>query len=69
MIYSEAFNALPPEAKTAVYRRMWRLLSGEERTRLSREDRTAIIEILQDTKKDFGDVVAGARGSLQQRDR
>jgi hypothetical protein len=26
MIYSEAFDALPTQAKEAVYRRMWRLL-------------------------------------------
>ena len=48
MIYSDAFNALPAEAKTAVYRRMWQVLWHR-----SEADRTAIVEILRDTKKDF----------------
>ena len=48
MIYSDAFNALPAEAKTAVYRRMWQVLGHR-----SEADRTAIVEILRDTKKDF----------------
>ncbi len=59
MIYSDAFNALPAEAKQAIYRRMWRILSGEERTakyeRLSLADRRAIVEILRDTKPDLPD--------------
>jgi hypothetical protein len=48
MIYSEAFDALPAEAKSAVYRRMWQVLAHRIEA-----DRTAIIEILRDTKKDF----------------
>ena len=28
MIYTEAFDALPPAAKESVYRRMWQILSG-----------------------------------------
>ena len=48
MIYSEAFDALPEEAKKAVYRRMWEVLN-----RGSETDRRAIVEILRDTKKDF----------------
>jgi hypothetical protein len=31
MIYSPAFDALPPEAKDAIYRRMWQILSGQEK--------------------------------------
>ena len=31
LIYSDAFDALPPPAKDAVYRRMWDVLSGRER--------------------------------------
>jgi hypothetical protein len=54
MIYSEAFDALPPEVLAAVYFRLWRVLSGQERatryTRLSVTDRRTIVEILRDTK-------------------
>jgi hypothetical protein len=57
MIYSEAFEALPPVAKDAVYRRMWDVLSGADTApkyaRLSVADRRAIVEILKDTKKDL----------------
>ena len=44
-------------AKDAVYARMWQILSGAETgrryTRLKPADRTAIIEILRETKKDL----------------
>jgi hypothetical protein len=54
MIYSAAFDGLPDEARDAVYRRMWAVLSGEERgeryARLTAADRKAVIEILRDTK-------------------
>jgi hypothetical protein len=58
LIYSPAFNALPPAAKEAIYKRLWQVLSGEERggryrSALSLTDRQAIIEILRDTKKDL----------------
>jgi hypothetical protein len=57
LIYSEPFESLPAEAKSAVYRRMWDVLSGkatEDRYYvLSATDRVAIIEILRDTKKDL----------------
>jgi hypothetical protein len=59
MIYAEAFDGLPAEAKQAIYARMWQVLSGEDRSqryaRLSRTDRQAIIEILRDTKKGLPD--------------
>jgi len=55
MIYTEAFDSLPTVAKDSVYRRLWTILSGEEKDkkyeRLSNEDRQAILEILRDTKK------------------
>ena len=55
MIYSEAFDALPVEARDAIYKRMWQILSGEEKdgkyALFSRADREAIIEILRETKK------------------
>jgi hypothetical protein len=48
MIYSDAFDALPAEARTAVYRRMLLVLAHRNEA-----DRTAIVEILRDTRKDF----------------
>jgi hypothetical protein len=57
MIYSPAFDALPVEAKDAVYKRMWEVLSGKETEpkyrKLSSSDRAAVLEILRDTKKDL----------------
>jgi hypothetical protein len=57
-IYSAAFDALPASAKEPVYRRMWQVLSGEERgdryrAALTPADRRAIVEILKDTKRDL----------------
>jgi hypothetical protein len=55
MIYGEAFDGLPEEMRGAIYRRMWQVLSGKETdrryARLSLSDRTAILEILRDTKE------------------
>ena len=57
MIYSPLFDGLPTEARDAIYRRMWEILSGAEKgskyRRLSAADRAAIVEILQDTRKDL----------------
>jgi hypothetical protein len=54
MIYSELFDSLPEQARDAIYRRMWQILSGEEKDakygRLSAADRRAIIDILRETK-------------------
>ena len=59
MIYSEAFDALPDVAKSAVYARLWSVLSGKEIDKaydsLSLADRQAIIEILRDTKPNLPD--------------
>src|SRR5215203_312364 len=65
LIYSPAFDALPPRAKDPIYKRLWAVLSGEERDAryqqaLSRADRQAIIEILRDTKKDLPAYYQGA---------
>lgn len=61
MIYSEAFDALPAEAKNAIYKRMLRVLSGSEKdgkyARLSAADRRSVLEILRETKPDFARVV------------
>jgi hypothetical protein len=55
MIYSEAFDGMPDQAREAAYKRMWQILSGEEKTdkysKLSLADRQAIVEILRETKK------------------
>jgi hypothetical protein len=57
LIYSEAFNALPVEAKTYLYRRLHAILTaadpGKDFAHLSPSDRKAILEILTDTKPDF----------------
>jgi hypothetical protein len=58
LIYSAAFDALPPLAKDPIYRRMWEVLSGREqdpryRKALSLADRQSIVDILRDTKKDL----------------
>jgi len=56
LIYSEPFDSLPARAKTAVYARMWEILSGQERDQryavLTPADRRAILEILSETKAD-----------------
>lgn len=54
MIYTDAFAALPSATKAFVYERMWAILSGAatdgDYSKLSRDDRRAIIEILRETK-------------------
>jgi hypothetical protein len=57
MVYSPVFEALPPTAREAVYARLFAVLSGKEASdalkRLTPADRTAVLEILRDTKKDL----------------
>jgi hypothetical protein len=57
MIYNEAFDALPPTARDAVYRRLWDILSGgvtdKAYAHLTRPVRQAVVEILRATKKDL----------------
>jgi hypothetical protein len=48
MIYSPAFDGMPERAKKAIYVRMREVLDHFEPA-----DRTAILEILHETKKDF----------------
>lgn len=56
LIYSEAFEALPPIAKDRVYSRLREILSGKDRSKdfknLTAEDRLALVEILRETKPD-----------------
>ena len=56
LIYSSAFDALPVPAKEQFYERAKAILSGADISdfgHLSAEDRTAISEILLETKPDF----------------
>ena len=58
LIYSSAFDRLPPGVKDPIYRRMWEILSGNERqvryrSALSLADRRAIVEILRETKPEL----------------
>ena len=57
LVYSPAFDALPPLAKAPIYQRLWDVLGGavsDPRYRvLSLADRQAIVEILKDTKPDL----------------
>jgi hypothetical protein len=54
MIYADAFDGLPAAAKEAIYKRMWQVLSGADRSqkyaRLTLPARQAIVEILRETK-------------------
>jgi hypothetical protein len=54
MIYSRAFDALPADARAAIYRRLWDILSGNvadaRYANLLLADRAAIVEILAATK-------------------
>jgi hypothetical protein len=57
MIYSSAFDDIPPTVKAYVYRRLVEVLSGKDTSpqfaKIAAADRTAILEILRDTKPDF----------------
>jgi len=59
MIYSPVFDELPVQPREAIYRRMWQILGGNDRSdkyaRLSDSDRLAIVQILRDTKKGLPD--------------
>ncbi len=57
MIYSPAFDALPPEPKAQLYRRLADVLTGRDGSpkyaRLSQADRDAAFEIVAATKRDL----------------
>jgi hypothetical protein len=67
LIYSDAFDALPDEAKDYVLRRLWEVLTGKDRSEafahLSDADRRAVLEILTATKKDLPDYWRAAGGA------
>ena len=53
LIYSKAFGALPSPAKDFLLRRLWQVLTGQDESdefsRLTTQDKRAILEILLDT--------------------
>lgn len=57
MIYSEAFDALPPLVANYIWKRLHEVLSGQDKSpdfsHLSEQDRAAILEILKATKKNL----------------
>jgi hypothetical protein len=55
MIYSSAFDAIPKPLKNHLYRRLWTALNGDDPDfqHLGDSERTRIIQILLDTKKDL----------------
>jgi len=57
LVYSKSFDAMPEELKDYVIRRFHQVLSGEDKSadfqHISADDRTAILEILRDTKPGF----------------
>src|SRR4051812_13729994 len=59
LIYSESFDALPPQVTDYVYRRLGEVLDGTdtrpEFAHLSAADRAAILEILEETKPAFAE--------------
>jgi hypothetical protein len=59
MIYSRAFDQLPDEARAAVYRRLWEVLTGTDQGavahKLKPADRKAVLEILRATKPGLPD--------------
>jgi len=59
LIYSESFDGLPAAVKQIVYSRLLEVLTGEDHSKkfahLTTADRTAILEILRETKPDLPD--------------
>ncbi len=53
LVYSESFDMLPLMARRAVYARLRDVLEGREPSDLSVEERTAVTEILTETKPEF----------------
>ncbi|MBI3862151.1 MAG: hypothetical protein HY290_09680 [Planctomycetia bacterium] len=55
LIYSDSFDLLPDPVRLRLYRRLWEILSAERPAapfdRLPRAERTAVLEIVRDTKR------------------
>jgi hypothetical protein len=65
LIYTESFDGMPSVVRDRVYRRLWQVLNGEDSSEkfanLSKDDRTAILEILRETKQGLPDYWQPAR--------
>jgi len=65
MIYAPAFDGLPEAGKDAIYRQLWQVLSGRNRSgayaKLSASDRKAVVEILRETKTGLPDYFRSGR--------
>ena len=59
LIYSDAFEKLPEAMRSHLLERLWKILSEEDQdpqfAKLTAEDRTAILEILRETKPNLPD--------------
>ena len=59
LIYSEAWDSMPPAVKDRLYQRLWEVLTGKDQSakfsHLSPGDRSAILDILRATKKGLPD--------------
>jgi hypothetical protein len=57
LVYSEAFDALPPAAKERFYARLVEVLDGKDKTpmfaSMTAEDRASVRAILLETKPEF----------------
>lgn len=65
MIYSDAFDGMPESVKSAVYQRVFNVLTGKDEdkrfAKLSQEDRRNVLEIVRDTKKGLPEYWAKAQ--------
>ena len=59
IIEEKKFDALPDEARSRVYRRLYDILTGRDTSKpfdaLAANDRQAVLEILRETKKGLPD--------------
>ncbi|HEY6226454.1 MAG TPA: hypothetical protein VI282_04955, partial [Verrucomicrobiae bacterium] len=59
LIYSEQFDAMPAQIKEMIYKRLYEILTGADKSAkfqtLTANDRKAILEILRETKMDLPD--------------
>lgn len=63
LIYSEAFDNLPPLAREEFYRKLWLALNGQDKTfpHLRAAERKAMLEILCDTKQNLPEYFYNAK--------
>jgi len=66
MIYSDLFDRLPAPARELVYRRLYDVLSGRDKSEkyasMTADERAAILEIVRDTKSNLPEFWAGKAG-------